>query len=340
METTSDEQQLMPQASLGAGDFKPSKLGLGCWPISGVGAGAKSQPSQWGPQSPHDSRAVLEVALRRGITHFDTSDSFAQGGSESQLGHFLQQDYHRREGVFVATKGHAPEPTGDAIEVCMRASMKRLEVDAIDLYYVPWPFPRDDMKPMFRRLDALRSEGLVHAVGVSNFTPEQIEQVQDTCRIDVCQMPYSLIWRQSEEKLLPFCRQHEIDVVTCASLGQGVLADSFPHEQPVFDHHDIRPTAVPFERDVWGDVVHAVQRMKQVAYDARRPLVHVALRWLLNQEGVSSILAGARNAIQVNELAGAMVGDIDDAVFDELTSISEELAAKMPKVANMFRYYP
>lgn len=327
--TIAAEQTDMPQVEIDPIAHAFGKIAIGTWALGG---------RQWGRQSVHDSRAAIEVAVRRGMNHIDTADLFGDGVSERIVGQFLEQDYHRRESVILATKAHIAEPDADAVAERITASLDRLGVEAVDLYYATWPC-RGDLRPVFERIQQFRADAKTQAVGVSQFSVEQIEQALDAGPIHACQSTYNLIWRRAERELIPFCREKSIAFVSCGSLAGGILTGRFARE-PVFAPGDLRPRTVLFEPDVWPHVFDAVERMKAVAAECRRPLSHLALRWLARQAEVRCVVAGARNSVQVNELAGALHGPIDDTLLDRLTAISDELQSRLPDVANPFRYHP
>ena len=247
----------MPQVTLGPIEQSFGKLALGCWVFG---------RTHWGGQSVQDSRAVMEAALRRGMNHFETSGAFGDGVSEQLVGEFLKQDYHRREGMFIATKLLPREGTKEEVEKALIASRERLGVEVIDLYYVQWPLPRVDMRPLFEVLNKEVEEGRVRAVGVSNFSVEQIRKVREACPIAAAQFCYNLLWRppEVENELIPFCDESGIAAITYSSIAQGILTGRFSSE-PMFAAGDNRVHTVWHERDVWPKVYAAVETMKPIA---------------------------------------------------------------------------
>ncbi|MEX2213461.1 MAG: aldo/keto reductase [Phycisphaeraceae bacterium] len=322
----------MPQATIPPIEHTFGKLALGCWVFG---------RTHWGGQNVQDSRAVMEAALRRGMNHFDTSSAFGDGVSETLVGEFLKQDYHRRDGMCIATKLLPREGTAEEIEKSLASSRSRLSAEVIDLYYVQWPLPRVDMRPMFEVLAKEVEEGRVRAVGVSNFSLEQLKQAREVCPIHAVQFCYNLLWRPTEveKELIPYCNESNLATITTSSIAQGLLTGRFGAE-PMFAAGDNRVNTVWHERGVWPKVFATVEKMKEIAKEAGRPLSHLAIRWLSRKAEISSIVVGARTSVQLNELAGAMVGEIDEAHFDKLTAISDEFLPSLPEAGNIFRYYP
>lgn len=299
---------------------------LGCWTFGG---------SQWGGQNDSDSIAAMETALRCGMNHFDTAAGYGQGHSETIVGEFLKG---RRDDVFLASKGWPWKPT-EGMSDLLEGSLKRLGTDMIDLYYIHWPSKQRDPRPLMEELERAREQGKIRAIGVSNFSVEQMQLVQQVGRIDAHQLCYNLLWRFPERDVIPHCVENNIAVVTYSSIAQGILAGKFPR-QPEFREGDSRAKMVLFEDDVWPSVYECVEQFKQIAGQIDRPLTHSAIRWVAAQPGVTSVLIGARDAKQVEENAAAMAGEIPADILDRLTQLSDAVMPHIPDVGNIFRYYP
>ena len=309
-----------------------SMLGLGCWSFGGT---------QWGGQEDADSLSAMEAALRCGITHFDTAAGYGRGRSEQVVGRFL---LGRRDQVFLATKGSTADLTRQAMRKLVDQSLERLGTDVIDLYYVHWPRSGKDLRPWMEGLEEARARGQIRAIGVSNFSVAQMEQVSEVGTVDAHQLCYNLIWRFAERELIPYCRERGIAVVTYSSIAQGILTGKFPRK-PQFREGDQRPQTVPFDPQVWPYVYEGVQALKALAQEVGRPLVHLAIPWLARRPGVTSVLVGARNGTQVEENAAAMmrrpgIPEIPDEVYERMTAIGDRVMAHMPDTGNIFRYYP
>ena len=107
-------------------------------------------------------------------------------------------------------------------------SLVRLQTDVIDLYYIHWPRQGQDLRPWMEGLEAARQQGKIRAVGVSNFSVDQMAQVATVGRIDAHQLCYNLVWRFAERAVIPYCREQQIAVTTYSSVAQGVLTGKFP----------------------------------------------------------------------------------------------------------------
>jgi aryl-alcohol dehydrogenase-like predicted oxidoreductase len=316
----------MKTSSIGQGTVPSTVLGLGCWAFG----------SGWGPQQDEESRGAVRAALDAGITHFDTAQGYGGGRSEAVVGEALAPDRGR---VFIATKTGANSKPG-AMEAAVDTSLQRLKTDAIDLYYIHWPRKGVDLKVVMEGLERARAKGKIRAIGVSNFSVAQMEEVQKVGRIDAHQLCYNLLWRFPERDLLPFCMQHKIAVVTYSSIAEGMLTGKFGPERPAFAPGDHRATTLYFDPQVYPHCHAGVERMKAIAKEAGREMAHLAIRWVMSRPGVACVLVGSRRVDQVRSNVAATEGDVPPSVFDRMTAVSDEVMKHVPDVGNIFRYYP
>jgi aryl-alcohol dehydrogenase-like predicted oxidoreductase len=301
--------------------FDQSLLALGCWALGGKG---------WGGQSEKDSMEVMDAAYECGIRHFDTAQIY--GVSEELVGRFLKG---RREEVFLASKVY-PKGGANDIRAVLHRSLEKLKTDVIDLYYLHWPVPGQDIRQQVEVLAAAKAEGLIRAIGVSNYSVEQIKQAEEVVRIDCLQSGFHLFWRKIEDEVLPYCRENGIRVISYSSLGQGILTGKFPLslEFPQGDHRADR--VIHFRPETWPAVHEAVEQIKPLAQEAGRPLSHLAIRWCASRNGIRSVLVGARSAGQVRENAAAMEGELDPSILDRMTRVSDALMPRIPSGGHIF----
>jgi myo-inositol catabolism protein IolS len=290
-------------------------------------------------QGEADILAALEAALEVGITHFDTATDYGQGYSERLFGRFINAESDRRERVFLASKANLNDTSARAVTDAIDASLARLRTDAIDLYYLHWPRTGQDMRAWMEGLEAARSQGKIRAIGVSNFSVAQMEHISEVGRIDVYQLGYNLLWRFGEADVVPYCAEHDIDIVVYSALAHGILSGKYA-QQLEFAPEDQRWTITLFRGDVWPHVYDAVEAMKEVAARANLSLSHLALRWLLRQRGVNTVLVSAKNRQQVLANAQALEVEVPDDVVDELTRLSDRAMQSVPNEGNPFGYHP
>jgi len=290
----------------------------------------------WSEANRIDLMAAVEQAIASNIRHFDTASDYGGGASERLLGQCLAG---RRNQVFLASKASVDVMDAGLMRAKVDESLARLQTDVIDLYYIHWPRQGQDMRPLMEGLEQARAQGKIRAIGVSNFSVAQMEQVAQAGQIDAHQLCYNLLWRVAEEDVIAYCRRHAIAVVTYSSLAQGILTGKYPR-WPQFEAGDQRAGTVHFEPAVWPHIYAAVEQLKLLAVEVDRPLGHLALRWVLQQPGITAAVVGAKNQTQVAANAAALAGAIPPAVFAQMTAISDLTAAILPKTGNVYRYYP
>jgi aryl-alcohol dehydrogenase-like predicted oxidoreductase len=279
---------------------------------------------------------AIEAAYDAGLRHFDTAGGYGNGHSEEIYARFLA---NRRPEIFLASKANPAETTAAAMTAEIDASLRRLKTDYIDLYYIHWPRTGHDMRPRMEALEAARRMGKIRATGVSNFSVAQMREVQEVGRIDAHQLGYNLIWRYAEDDLIPFCAEHDIAVVTYSTLAHGILTGKFART-PDLREGDQRHRILPFRADIWPHVHEGVEKLKAIAAELDRPLMHLAIRWNLARPGITSVVAGARNKAQAEANAQALSGAIAPDVFDRMTAISDAIVAHVPNEGNLFNHHP
>jgi myo-inositol catabolism protein IolS len=316
----------------------PVRIGPGNKAHSPIGLGGSSfGPDQYTGREDANLLAAMEASFRHGITHFDTAIDYGDGHSEQLLGRFIAG---RRDQLFIASKANPQELTAQYMLEQVDQSLRRLQADTIDLYYIHWPRRGKDMRPAMEGLELARQRGKIRAVGVSNFSVEEMRQVAEVGTIDAHQLCYSLLWRFAEADVIPYCREHHIAVVTYSTIAHGILTGKFPRD-PQWPEGDQRRTILPFKESIWPHVYEGVEQFKAIAREVGRSLPHLAIRWALHQPGITTVLVGARNAAQAEQNAAALAGaPIPDDVFGRLTAISDEIMRHMPNLGNVYGYYP
>jgi myo-inositol catabolism protein IolS len=290
--------------------------------------------------APGDEDANLLAAMQAvhdgGLRHFDTGAGYGNGHSETLFGRFIEG---RRDGIFLASKADPAESTAAAMLAEVEGSLRRLRTGFIDLYYIHWPRAGRDMRPVMEGLERARAQGKIGAAGVSNFSVAQMRQVQEVGTIDAHQLGYNLLWRMPERDVLPFCADHDIAVVTYSTLAHGILTGKFGRD-PGLAPGDQRNRILPFRADVWPHVHEGVEKLKAIAAELDRPLMNLAIRWILARPGITSVLIGARNRAQAEANVAALSGEIGDDTIAHMTAISDEIFACMPDEGNLFGHHP
>lgn len=313
--------------SISGKSFHP--LGLGCWVFD---------RRLWAAEGEEALLQTMQIALQYGINHFDTATGYGSGSSEKVIGQFFANPLFagRREQVFLASKADVVA-TAQAMLDNVRSSLERLQTNAVDLYYIHWPDSQVDMRPAMEGLETARQKGWVRAVGVSNFSVADMEQVSQVGHIDSHQLGYNLFWRFRERDVIAACRERGIPVVTYSSLAQGILTGKFPRQLDL-PPGDQRRSIIFFQKKTWPIIYAAVEQLKALAAEVSRPLPHLAIRWTLAQPGIVCALAGARSPEQVRENAAAMQGEIPAGVFERMTAISDAVMNQLPDTGNMYSF--
>ena len=305
----------MRYIQLGRSGLRVSRVCFGTWQFGG----------DWGEVERDDAIAAVRAALDNGVTFFDTAQAYGFGESEALLAEALGDDIHRDD-VVVATKGGLRD-VGDGVErdasagflrEGVEASLSHLGVEAIDLYQVHWPDGQTPFEETGAALVALKDEGKIRHVGVSNFSPEQMDELSRTVEVETDQPPYSLFNRGIEAEVLPYCREQDIGVLVYGPLSHGLLSGNF--DPSTMHEGDWRRDHEPFAGDNLERNLEAVERLGAFAEQRGYTLAQLAVAWVLAQPGVHVAIAGARRPGHVEGIAPAADIDLSE---DELAEIDE-----------------
>lgn len=296
---------------LGQSELELSVLGLGAWAIGGAG-----WTYGWGPQDDRDSIRAIQRALELGINWIDTAAVYGMGHAEEVVGRALEG---RTDAVVVATKcglrwrpngAIYPQLTARSVREEVEASLRRLKREAIDLYQIHWPRPEQQIEEAWRTMGELVREGKVRYAGVSNFSAAQLERARAIHPVTSLQPPYSMVDRQAEAELLPYCAAHQIGVIAYSPLQCGLLTGTFSRARlDALDPADWRRRDRFFKEPTFSRVLALVERLRPIATRLACPVGQVALAWVLRRPEVTAAIVGARSAGQIEQTAPA--GDLD-----------------------------
>jgi aryl-alcohol dehydrogenase-like predicted oxidoreductase len=293
-----------------------SRIGLGTWAIGGW---------MWGGADDSASIATLRGAVERGINLIDTAPVYGFGHSEEMVGQALAG---RRDRAVIATKGGL-EWAGEGVRRNsspqrlrreVEDSLRRLRTDRIDLYQIHWPDPLVPIEDTARTLEALQREGKILAVGVSNYSPEQMDAFRAVLPLASVQPPYNLFERAIERDVLPYAREHGLAVLAYGALCRGLLSGRMTVDT-TFGADDLRASDPKFRRPRFDQYVRAtkeLEAMARIRYD--KPVLALAIRWVLDS-GPTIALWGARRPEQLDgvvEACGWRLSDADMADIDDL----------------------
>ena len=290
----------MEYTNLGSSDLNVSRIGLGTWAIGGW---------MWGGTDEETSIETIRHAVELGVTLIDTAAVYGMGRSEEILGKAIAR-HGLREKVVLATKCALNwsedetkvwrEATRARIEREVDDSLRRLRTDRIDLYQVHWPDPKTPMEETARVMDDLFRAGKIRAIGVSNFSPEQMDAFRATAPLHANQPPYNLFEREAGDAVLPYCARHGIGTLTYGALCRGLLSGKMTRERR-FDGDDLRQSDPKFQQPRFDQYLAAVEALDLFAREHYgKDVMALALRWLLDQPGHSVALWGARRPEQTD----------------------------------------
>lgn len=269
-------------------------------------------------------RDLVRVALMNGINFLDTAYIYGPERSEELVGEIWSETVEREE-VILATKGahqlidgkvvmnNSPEFLKQAVE----DSLKRLRTDYIDLYYIHFPDENTPKDEAVAALAELKAEGKIRAIGVSNFSLEQLKEANKDGHVDVYQGEYNLFKRDAEKEILPYIREHGISFVPYFPLAAGLLAGKYDAETK-FD--DLRKNDPLFQEDVFKDNLAKVDLLRPIAEAKDAEVAHIVLAWYLAQDGIDAIIPGAKRAEQVTDTIRTLDVELTE---DEIRQIDQ-----------------
>lgn len=297
-----------------------SRIGLGTWAMGGW---------MWGGTDEAASIRTIQEALDRGINLIDTAPIYGYGRSEEIVGKALRQ-LRRRESVTLATKVGIDWTHGQIERNSSRQrilqefqdSLRRLQTDYIDIYQVHWPDPAVPIEETALTLRGLYDEGRIRAIGVSNFSPEEMARFAEVAPIHTIQPPYNLFEREVERYVLPYAFSRHLTTLTYGALCRGLLSGAMSSNRQ-FAKDDMRSTTDPkFQQPQFSQYVSAANKLDAFARERfGKRVIHLAVRWLLDQPGVGVALWGARRPEQlapIREISGWSLGEADFVAIDAI----------------------
>jgi aryl-alcohol dehydrogenase-like predicted oxidoreductase len=308
-------------AAIAGTSLTVSRVGLGTWAIGGW---------MWGGTDEKESVETIHAAVERGINVIDTAPAYGFGRSEEIVGRAIG-DAGLRSRVVIATKVGLEWKDGKVFRNASRDrvlreatdSLRRLKTDYIDIYQVHWPDPRVPIEETAEAMQALLGQGTIRAIGVSNFSPAQIERFRRVSELHVVQPPYNLFEREIENQLLPYCRKSDLATLTYGALCRGLLSGKLQVDAH-FAGDDLRLTDPKFRAPRYAQYLSAVRRLDQFARDRYgKRVIHLAVRWILDQ-GATTALWGARHPGQLQPIDEVFGWSLDDTARAEIDRILRE----------------
>lgn len=311
----------MKMTQLSGSDLTVSQLAFGCWGVT--------TDMHWGPRDDNESVQAIHAALDAGVNFFDTAEAYGNGESESLVGKALA---NRRNKVVIASKVIPSSMKPDQIMAACEGSLVRMGTDYLDLYQLHWIDPEVPVSDSWGALVKLKEQGKVREIGVCNFGVGHLAEIETTDRPISNQLPYNLIWRAVEHAILPKCISENISVLAYSPLMHGLLGERY---QVAADVPDGRARSRHFssERSLTrhGEVgceaatFAAIDAVRQIAKSLGRSTTDVALQWVVAQQGITCVIAGAKSSEQVKANVSTLSNPLPADAIEELNQATESL---------------
>jgi aryl-alcohol dehydrogenase-like predicted oxidoreductase len=298
----------MRKRALGSSGLQLTTIGVGTWAIGGGG-----WQFAWGPQDDRESEAAIRSGLDAGINWIDTAAVYGLGHAEEVVGRAVKG---RRSSVVIATKcsrvwepgskmiGHRLK--AESVRAEIEASLRRLQTDVIDLYQVHWPDPEEDIEEGWTEIARAVKAGKIRHAGVSNFSRAHIERVRKIHPVASLQPPYSMLRREVETELLPYCAAHGIGVIAYSPMQNGLLTGRFTRERIAsLPPDDWRRGSPHFTEPALTPNLELVEGLAALAARSGHTSGQLAIAWVLRRPEVTAAIVGLRRPRQVDELVPA-----------------------------------
>jgi aryl-alcohol dehydrogenase-like predicted oxidoreductase len=322
----------MQTRTLGNSDLKITPVGYGAWAIGGSG-----WQFGWGSQNDNDSIAAIHKALALGVNWIDTAAVYGLGHSEEVVARALKSWSGARPYVFTKcalrwdSQGNVQKVLkAESIRSEVEDSLRRLSVDVIDLYQIHWPPDPDssDLEEAWSTMADLKRDGKVRWIGVSNFNVPQLKRAQAIAPVTSLQPPYSLVHREIEEKILPYCLRQDIGVIVYSPMASGLLTGAMTRERAAsLPKDDWRKGHPDFSEPNLSRNLALVEILREIAKRHSRSIGEVAIAWTLHHPAVTGAIVGARNAKQAEGVMRAGELRLDKEEVDKIEEFFAQAAA-------------
>ena len=308
----------MERAAIPGTTLEISRVAIGTWAIGGW---------MWGGTDDAQSIAAIRAALDHGINLIDTAPAYGFGHSEEIVGKAIAEAGLRGE-VVIATKTGLEWRDGKVFRNASHSrilqevddSLRRLRTDRIDIYQVHWPDPEVMIEETAEAMKTLLASGKIRAIGVSNFSVDQMERFRRVAPLHVLQSPFNLFEREIENDVLPYCRKNNIATLGYGALCRGLLTGRM-RDDTAFSGDDLRRTDPKFSEPRFSQYLCAVRELDRLAKDRYgKRVIHLAVRWMLDR-GITAALWGARHPEQLEPVDGVSGWHLDDAAMAEIDRI-------------------
>ncbi|HKN21580.1 MAG TPA: aldo/keto reductase [Terracidiphilus sp.] len=312
--------------TLGNSDLHITPIGFGAWAIGGG-----DWQYGWGPQDDNDSIAAIHRALDLGINWIDTAAVYGLGHSEEVVGRAVKSSTHK---PYIFTKcsmrWHADRSIYNSLKAAslaeeVEASLRRLQVEAVDLYQIHWPNPDGEIEEGWEALNRMREQGKLRWIGVSNFNVDQMKRAQKIAPITSLQPPYSMLRRAIEAEVLPFAQASGIGVINYSPMLSGLLSGKMTAERiAALPLDDWRRKNVEFSEPRLSRNLRLVELLRTIGNEHGVTPGVVAVAWTLHNPAITGAIVGGRGPRQVEETAAALSFRLTDDEYESINSFLKE----------------
>ena len=322
----------MQTRTLGNSDLNITRVGYGAWAVGGSG-----WQFAWGAQNDNDSIAAIHRSLELGVNWIDTAAVYGLGHSEEVVARALKSWSGPRPYVFTKcalrwdAKGNIQKVLkADSIRREVEDSLRRLSLDVIDLYQIHWPPEPDspELEEGWSTMADLKREGKVRWIGVSNFNVAQLKRAKAIAPVTSLQPPYSLLHREIEEDILPYCLREGIGVIVYSPMASGLLTGAMSRDRAAkLPKDDWRSSHPDFTEPNLSRNLALVELLREIAKRHNRSVGEVAIAWTLHHPAVTGAIVGARNARQAEGVMRAGDLRLNDKEVNEIEEFFAENVA-------------
>lgn len=308
---------------LGNSDLEITPLGIGAWAIGGSG-----WAFSWGQQDDNESIAAIQAGLDAGLNWIDTAAVYGLGHSEEVVGQAIRGRskkpyiFTKCERAWNSERKIVPSLKAASIRKECEDSLRRLQIDAIDLYQVHWPEPDADIEEGWTEMARLKEEGKVRWIGVSNFSVEQMKRALKIAPITSLQPPYSMLVRKAEPEILPFVKANSIGTIVYSPMRAGLLTGKMTRERAQsLPADDWRSRDKDFQEPNLTRNLQIVELLRTIGQRYSKSPGEVALAWVLRNPAVTAAIVGLRRPDQVNGTVGALDFRLSDSDAAEIAAV-------------------
>lgn len=315
----------MHTRQFGKTDLQITPIGVGAWAMGGG-----DWASSWGSQDDTQSIAAIKRAVKLGINWVDTAAVYGLGHSEEVVGEAIKGG----ERPYIFTKSSlvwnekreiSNSLQGDSIEREVEASLKRLGVEAIDLYQIHWPNPDKDIEEGWSAMAKLKKEGKVRHIGVSNFNVEQLKRAERIAPVETLQPPYSLVHPEVQDEILPYAQEHNIGVIVYSPMSSGLLTGRMTEDRVAkMPQDDWRKKAPDFQGERLQRNLKLATLLSEIGFPHNVPAGVVAVAWTLHNPAVTGAIVGTRSSAQIEELVPAAEFRLSDTEMERVNKFLHE----------------